>query len=100
LIFTPAKFDWKTDIIFCLLSNNLEEMRDQWERIKLSYEILTDKKTRLRYDRHEVLADPKAAMQRAAMDAVGNGIMGLGKGLFGFGAFAVKSVTDSAKEEK
>jgi len=74
-------------------SNNLDDVRDEWERIKLSYEILSDKKTRRRYDRHVMIADPKGAMSRAAMDAVGKGITGLGQGLFNIGAFAVQQMT-------
>ena len=30
--------------------NNLDDVRDQWERIKLSYEILSNPKTRKRYE--------------------------------------------------
>ena len=74
-------------------SNNLDDVREEWERIKLSYEILSDKKTRKRYDRHAMLANPGAAMGRAAFDAVGKGITGLGLGLFSVGAFAVRQIT-------
>lgn len=71
----------------------MDDVREEWERIKLSYEILSDKKTRQRYDRHEMIADPSAAMGRAAMGAVGGGIAGIGQGLFNVGAFAVKQMT-------
>lgn len=84
--------------------NNLEEVRDQWERIKLAYEILSDKRLRKRYDRHEVIADPNAAMQRAAVDAagmaakgVGRGIFQVGKGIFSMGA---KIVADSINNKE
>lgn len=70
----------------------MEEARDQWERIKLSYEILRDTRSRKKYDRHEMLADPKAAMGRAAWDVLGKGIRGVGKGMFDMGAFAVNQV--------
>lgn len=73
--------------------NNLDDVREEWERIKLSYEILSDKKTRQRYDRHAMLANPGAAMSRAAFDVVGKGITGLGIGLFSVGAFAVRQIT-------
>jgi DnaJ-class molecular chaperone len=72
--------------------NNLDEVRDQWERIKLAYEILSNPKTRKRYDRHEALADPGAAVQRAAVNAAFQGISGMGKGLLDMGAFAVQSL--------
>ena len=75
-------------------------MREEWERIKLSYEILSDQKTRRRYDRHAMIADPKAAMSRAAMDAMGKGVSGLGQGLFNMGAFAVKQLTKNGDEKK
>jgi len=76
-----------------LRSNNLEDVREEWERIKLSYEILSDKKMRQKYDRHAMLADPGAALGRAAFGAVGQGIMGLGQGIFSVGAFAAKQIT-------
>jgi DnaJ-class molecular chaperone len=79
--------------------NNLDEVRDQWERIRFAYEILSNPKERKRYDRHEALADPKAAMQRAAVDAAFNGVLGVGKGIFGMGAFAVKKMTKKEEAE-
>ena len=45
---------------------SFEDAREEWERIKLAYEILSDRKTRLRYDRAEVISDPSAALKRAA----------------------------------
>ena len=74
--------------------NNMDEVRDEWERIKLSYEILKDKQTRKRFDRHEMIADPNAAMQRAAWNAMGQGIQGMGKGIFNIGAFAVEKLAN------
>ena len=59
---------------------------------------------RKRYDRHEAISDPKAALKRAATDAAGNaakevgkGIFNVGKGLFNMGA---KAVSDSMKKDK
>ena len=78
--------------------NNIDDVRDQWERIKLSYEILSNPKTRKRYDRHEVLADPKAAMQRAAMNAAFDGIASVGKGVVGIGMFAFQAVTKNSSD--
>jgi DnaJ-class molecular chaperone len=77
--------------------NNIDDVRDQWERIKLSYEILSNPKTRNCYDRHEVLADPKAAMQRAAMNAAFDGIASVGKGVVGIGMFAFQAMTKSGE---
>lgn len=77
--------------------NNLEEVRDHWERIKLSYEILSRPKMRKRYDRKEFMADPAAAVQRAAVDAAVRGAVnvgkGIGKGLFKAGTFAFNQLT-------
>lgn len=52
-------------------SANLEEVREEWEKVKLSYEILQDRKTRMKYDRNSVVADPGAAVGRAVGSAVG-----------------------------
>jgi DnaJ-class molecular chaperone len=85
---------------FSAFSNNLDDVRDHWERVKLSYEILSEPRTRRRYDRHELLSDPGAALQRTALGAVGKGIKGMGKGIFGMAAFAVKSVAGDDKKEE
>ena len=83
--------------------NNWDEVREHWERIKLAYEILSDPKRRKRYDRHEALADPGAAVKRAAVDAAFSGVAGIGKGLFSMGGFALEQLkkhTDDSKEQK
>lgn len=76
--------------------SSVDDVRDQWERIKFSYEILSDKKTRMRYDRHEslaeVLEDPSAVVARAAGDAFKAGAKNLGKGIFGVGIFAFEQL--------
>ena len=77
-------------------SSTLEDVRDQWERIKFSYEILSDRQTRNRYNRHEVLADPGSALGRAAQEAVVRGVMGLGHAAFRAAAFAVEQATTAA----
>lgn len=80
--------------------NNLEDVREHWERIKLSYEILSDRKRRTRYDRHTAIADPGAALQRAAVNAAWNGAVEVGKGLFRVGAFAVQQVAKAGTAAK
>jgi DnaJ-class molecular chaperone len=88
--------------------NNVEEVRDHWERIRLSYQILKSPTMRKRYDRHDVMADPKAAMQRAATDAALRSVKSVGQGLFrgifSAGSFAVEQLTkerqNPAKESK
>lgn len=85
-------------------------MRLHWERIKLSYEILSNRKMRARYDRHLVVADPQTAMKKAAIDAaggaavgvasyVGKGVFAMGKGLFSMGAKAVESSMNKNEKE-
>jgi hypothetical protein len=83
-----------------LCSNNLEEVRDEWERVKLAYEILRDPRTRKRFDRHEVLADPGAAVGRAAAGAALSGLAGVGSGLFAVGAFAFGKITGGEEQEQ
>jgi hypothetical protein len=69
--------------------SSMDDVREQWERMKLSY------------DRHEsiatTLADPSAAMRRAAGEAVRKGAMNLGKGLFDVGAFAFKQMRNTVE---
>ena len=33
------------------------EFRDKWEKIKFLYEILSNRKTKMKYDRHKALHD-------------------------------------------
>ena len=69
--------------------NNMDDVREEWERIKLSYEILADRKLRVRYDRNSALADPAAAVGRAALGTIGWGLSGVGKGLIEVGKMAL-----------
>jgi hypothetical protein len=69
--------------------NSMDDVREEWERIKLSYEILTDRKMRVRYDRNSALANPGAAVGRAALGTIGWGLSGVGKGLVEVGKMAL-----------
>lgn len=69
--------------------NSMDDVREEWERIKLSYEILMDRKLRVRYDRNSALADPAAAVGRAALGTIGWGLSGVGKGLIEVGKMAL-----------
>eukprot|EP00980_Cylindrotheca_fusiformis_P007545 scaffold1561_cov129-Cylindrotheca_fusiformis.AAC.37 len=83
--------------------SSVEDAREQWERIKLSYEILSDRKTRMRYDRHEsiatTLADPSAAMKRAAGEAISRGAMNLGKSMINVGSFAFDQMRNTVRKK-
>lgn len=80
--------------------DTLDEVRDEWERIKLSYEILSDKKMRLKYDRQSALNDPGKALGRVALDTVSWGVTGLAKGIFHIGKQAVNAAADAASAKK
>jgi len=80
--------------------NNEEEVREEWERILLSYHILSDPKTRKRYDRNEMVADPGAAFQRAAVGAAVSGMTTIGKGLFSLGKTVIQKATAAGKEQQ
>lgn len=68
--------------------NDMDEVREHWERIRMSYEILKSPKLRTRYHRNEALADPAKAAKRAAVDAAFNGVASIGKGVFNLGSMA------------
>ncbi|KAL3817582.1 hypothetical protein ACHAXA_006471 [Cyclostephanos tholiformis] len=83
---------------------NLADVRDEWERVKLSYEILSDPKTRKNYDRNSsvaaVLKDPGGAVGRAV---VGGAVSGIGLVLGGawkLGEMATKKVYETAVAER
>jgi len=75
-------------------------VEDEWERIQISYNILSERKRRMQYDRHEVIADPGAAMQRAALGAVAAGAVSIGKGMFHIGFSAFDLITGKKGGEK
>jgi len=79
--------------------NNLDDVRDEWERIKLSYEILSDKKMRMKYDRHSAIHDPLGAVGRATLNTMGWAVMETGKGIFSIGGMAVKHVANMTNKE-
>ena len=58
----------------------------------MSYEILSDMKTRRQYDRSEAIADPGAAIRRAAVGAAVKGVSSLGTSVFNMGASAVQTI--------
>lgn len=87
--------------------NNIEEVEDEWERIKLSYEILSDKRLRAKYDRNSALADPSTTLGGGAIDLLGWGMKGvglgmvqMGKGMFQVGGVAVTEITKKASDMK
>ena len=80
-------------------SNNLDEVREHWERVKFSYEILSDKKSRAKYDRHSSLYDPGAALGRAALNTIGWGFSGIGKSVLNAGKFAVSQMTNNEEQK-
>lgn len=80
--------------------NSLEDVREEWEKIKLSYEILTSKKMRARYDRNSAIDDPGAAMGRAAGQAALWGLAGVGKGIFKVGSAVGDMAFGNDTEEK
>jgi len=80
--------------------NDLDQVREEWDRIKFAYEILTDKQKKARFDRNSVVKDPSAAMGRAAMDFVGWGLNGVVGGVFEVGKGLVDVGVDILMKEK
>ncbi|KAL7568673.1 hypothetical protein ACA910_021672 [Epithemia clementina (nom. ined.)] len=78
--------------------NNLQDVRNHWERVKLSYEILKDPLRRKRYDRNIVLSDPGRAVQRAATEAALDAVMSAGKGVWGIGTSIGSSVLEGVSK--
>lgn len=80
--------------------SNLEDVRNEWEKVKFSYEILSDPKSRKSYDRNssvaEVLEDPTRAVGRAVVGGVFTAAgMGFGA-VLKVGEMAVKGVASVA----
>ena len=80
---------------FLNFSNDQDDIRAEWERVKFSYEILKDKKLRMKYDRHSALNEPAAAVGgMAVVDTLGWGMTSLAKGIFQIVDLAGKSVRE------
>jgi len=68
--------------MFCIQSSdNMHDVNREFDRIKLSYEILSDRKRRIRYNRAEAIMDPQAALSRAARGIVSWGLEQVGRGV-------------------
>jgi len=80
--------------------NDLDEVRDEWERVKLSYEILCDPRARHRYNRHDALAHPGEAVGRATLNLFGKGLLGLGSGMFTAGVLVFDKVNEQFETEE
>ena len=88
--------------------NNLEDVRNQWERVKLSYEILSDPLRRKRYDRIQAWTDPGRAVQRAAteaaLDVMGTAVVSAGQSVWGIGtsigSTVLKEVARAAEQAR
>lgn len=78
--------------------NNQDDVESEWERIQISYNILSEKKTRMQYDRHEVIANPGAALQRAVMGAAVAGIVGIGTSIFHVGSLTLGHMIGEDRE--
>ena len=82
----------------------LDDVRDEWEKVKLSYEILSDPKTRMNYDRNsvaaEVLKNPGGAVGRAVVGGAMSGIGLVLSGAWKLGEMATKKVYESTAAEK
>jgi hypothetical protein len=91
-------------VLATLVSTSLADVRDEWERVKLSYEILSDPKTRKNYDRNssvaEVLKDPGGAVGRAVVGGAMSGIGLVLGGAWKLGEMATKKVYETAVAEK
>lgn len=82
----------------------VDDVRDEWEKVKLSYEILSDPKTRMHYDRNsvaaEVLKNPGGAVGRAVVGGAMSGIGLVLSGAWKLGEMATKIVYESTAPEK
>jgi hypothetical protein len=58
-----------------ITSNNEDEVREEWEKIQISYMSI------------------RPAMRRAAMEATVHGVASIGKGLFSLGQMTVENLS-------
>ncbi|KAL7560068.1 hypothetical protein ACA910_016129 [Epithemia clementina (nom. ined.)] len=78
--------------------NNVQDVRNHWEHVKLSYEILKDPLRRKRYDCNEVWSDPGRAVRRAATEAALEAVFSAGKGVWGIGTSFGSSVSEGVSK--
>ena len=77
--------------------SSLEEVREKWECVKLSYEILSDKKMRLKYDRHAAINDPDFG--QAAIDVASWSVNSFTWGMIELGKVISDAAVSSRGEE-
>lgn len=53
----------------------------------------------MRFDRHETLSDPGAAVRRATLQLAASSAVKLSEGVFNFGAFAVGKLAEKVQKE-
>ena len=99
MVFGTAQY-----VIIKYHSTNLDEVREEWERVKFSYEILSDPKVRKNYDRNSsvatVLEDPGAAVGRAVLGGAMSGMGMLVGGAWKLGEMATKKAYETAMSEE
>ena len=87
------------EILF-ISSQNLDDVREEWERVKFSYEILIDPKIRKSWDRNSSVAkaldDPAGAAGRAILNTSMSGIGMVLGGAWKLGEIATKKVYETA----
>lgn len=59
----------------------MEDVRNYWEKINFSYDVLSDVRMRARFDRNSALEDPGAALGRMVLSTMGWGIKSVGNTL-------------------
>ena len=69
-------------------------VREQWERITWSYELLLNERQRRKYDVHYAVAYPGQTVRRAASALAFMGFAALSKGLVGMGNLARAKVSE------
>ena len=98
---------WSDDMTINGKICNEDELRNEWESIKFAYEILSDRRTKMKYDRHRALNDDfgqtlgKAAVSFMSWGAteIAKGIVKITEQVLGESEASLSSTSDSFKNK-
>ncbi|GMH56689.1 hypothetical protein TrST_g10870 [Triparma strigata] len=78
--------------------DDLSDVQKRWDDIKTSYEILSSKTQRIRWDRRDLVRKPGEAVGRLLLDGVGAGVGLAARGVFSLSGLVIDKLSEEIPE--
>ena len=78
--------------------DTLEDVQQRWDDIKTSYEILSERTQRMRWDRRDLVRKPGEAVGRLLLDGVGAGVGLAARGVFSLSGLVIDKLSEEIPE--